>query len=93
MPVDIPTNQGANKKLVVGTMGVLTPATFYSGDKIIGFDIEFIERFAAEYGYEIEFRVEDFVSMFTDTEFGKIDIISDSVIHIYSGACRACYFS
>ena len=67
MPTDIPAPQGATKKLVAGT--------------IVGFDIEISKRFAAEYGYEIEYRVEDFTSLLAAAEFGKIDLMSGSVMY------------
>lgn len=91
MPADIPEIQGATKKLVVGTTGTSPPANFYSSDKIIGFDIEIITRFAAEYGYEVEYRVEDFISLLTDAEFGKIDLISGSIIYTAERAERVIF--
>lgn len=91
MPADIPTNQGANKKLIVGTTGVVPPATFYSDNKLVGFDIEFVERFAAEYGYEVEFRVEDVVSMLNNSEFGRIDIIGGSLMNTPERAERVIF--
>lgn len=81
MPSDIPEPQGETKKLVAGTMGMMVPTTFYSGDQLVGFDIEIAKRFAAEYGYEIEFRVEHISSLLSDSEFGKIDLISGSVMY------------
>ena len=91
MPPDIPQSQGATKKLVVGTDGTMMPVTFYSGDQLVGFDIEIIKRFAAEYGYEIEFRVEDFVPLLADAEFGKVDIISGSVMYTEERAERVIF--
>lgn len=79
------------KKLIVGTMGTLTPNSFYSGDKLAGFDIEIAERFAAEYGYEIEYRVEEFTSLLADTEFGKIDLISGSIMYTAERAERIIF--
>lgn len=88
---DIPQVQSATKKLVVGTLGTLTPLSFYSGGDLVGFDIELIKRFAAQYGYEIEFRVEDIVSLLADTEFGKIDLISGSVMYSDERAERVIF--
>lgn len=74
MPTDIPAPQGATKKLVAGTTGMMLPG-------LVGFDIEISKRFAAEYGYEIEYRVEDFTSLLAAAEFGKIDLMSGSVMY------------
>ena len=91
MPTDIPEPQGATKKLVAGTTGVMVPTTFYSGDELVGFDIEISKRFAAEYGYVIEYRVEDFTSLLTDAEFGKIDLMSGSVMYTEERAERVIF--
>ena len=91
MPEDIPKIEKTSKKIVVGTEGTMSPTTFYSGDKLVGFDIEMITRFAAEYGYEVEFRVEDFVSLLTDAEFGKIDLISGSIMYTDERAERIIF--
>ncbi len=79
------------KKLTVGTMGTLPPNSFYAGDKLVGFDVEITERFAAEYGYAVEYRVEDFTSMLADAEFGKIDAISGSVMYTAERAERVIF--
>ena len=91
LPANIPKMQGATKKLVVGTMGTVPPQSFYSGEKLTGFDIEIAMRFAAEYGYEIEFRVENFVSELADAEFGKIDIIAGSIMYTDERAERVIF--
>lgn len=91
MPSDIPKIQGATKKLIVGTSGKISPQSFYVGDKLTGFDIEIITRFAAEYGYEIGFRVEDTVSLLTDAEFGRIDLIAGSIMYTEERAERVIF--
>ena len=91
MPTDIPEPQGATKKLVAGTMGMMVPTTFYSGDELVGFDIEILKRFAAEYGYEVEFRVEHISSLIADSEFGKIDLIAGSVMYTEERAERIIF--
>lgn len=88
---DIPKIKNPDKKLIVGTMGTMPPQNFYVNNKLVGFDIELIERFAAEYGYEIEYRIEDFISMLTDTEFGKIDIICGSIMYTKERAERVIF--
>ena len=91
MPADIPKIQSSTKKLIVGTLGTIPPQSFYSGDKLTGFDIEMVTRFAAKYGYEIEFRVEDTVSLLTDAEFGKIDLIAGSIMYTAERAERVIF--
>lgn len=91
MPTDIPETQGETGKLVVGTIGMLVPATFYSGNQLVGFDIEIVKRFAAEYGYEIEFRVESITSLLADNEFGKLDLISGSIMYTPERAERVIF--
>ena len=91
LPDDIPEIQGATKKLIVGTPGTIPPQSFYSGDKLTGFDVEISMRFAAEYGYEIEFRVENFVSLLADTEFGKIDMMGGTVMYTEERAERVIF--
>ena len=77
--------------LVAGTLGTSVPNSFYSGEELVGFDVELTKRFAAEYGYELEFRVEDFVSLLSDTEFGKIDMISGSIMKTPERAERVIF--
>jgi len=91
MPTDIPQPQGATKKLIAGTMGMMVPTTFYSGDQLVGFDIEIVKRFAAEYGYEIEFRVEHVSSLLADSEFGTIDLICGSIMYTPERAERVIF--
>ena len=91
LPADIPEIQGATKKLVVGTPGTIPPQSFYSGDKLTGFDIEISMRFAAEYGYEIDFRVENIVSLLADAEFGKIDMIGGTIMYTEERAERVIF--
>lgn len=88
---DIPKIKNPDKKLIVGTQGTMPPQNFYANNELAGFDIELIERFAAEYGYEIEYRVEDFISLLTDTEFGKIDIICGSIMYTDERAERIIF--
>ncbi len=88
---DIQQIKPPTQKLIVGTFGTTNPTSFYVGENLTGFDIELIKRFASEYGYEIEFKVEDIISMLADTEFGKIDIISGSVIYTDERAERVIF--
>ena len=69
----IPAPEHPAQKLTVGTSGTIPPHNFYVGNELSGFDIELIKRFAYEYNYELEFRIEPLVSQLADAEFGKID--------------------
>ena len=71
----IPAPENPAQKLMVGTSGTIPPHNFYAGNELSGFDIELIKRFAYEYNYELEFRVEPLVSQLADAEFGKIDML------------------
>ena len=84
-------NVGAEKKLIVGTTGTLMPQSFYYGNQLVGYDIETIELFAAEYGYDIEYRVEDFVALLAATEFGQIDLICGSTMYTDERAERVIF--
>ena len=48
--------------LTVSTSGTIPPYNFYVGDKLSGLDIELIKRFAYEYNYKLEIRVEELPS-------------------------------
>ena len=92
IPPDSPrAPRDTGKKLVAGTLGTIVPASFYAGNELSGYDIELVELFAHEYGYELEFRVESIVSLLTDTEFGKIDLISGSIMYTPERAERVIF--
>lgn len=66
------------KTLKVITNGVTEPMNFYQGSELVGYDIEFAQRFALAYNYEIEFLVMDYAAMPLAIASGKADcIISD----------------
>ncbi len=88
---EIPRPQNPTKKLVVGTGGDTMPMNFYVGEKLSGFDVEITERFAAAYGYEIEYRVEPFLSQLSDAEFGKIDLVAGSIMYTDERAERVIF--
>lgn len=74
--IDQPANPV--KKLKVITNGVTEPMNFYKGTELAGYDIEFAQRFALAYDYEIEFVIMDYAAMALAITSGKADcIISD----------------
>lgn len=92
MPPDhVERLEGTGKKLVVGAFGNTMPQSFYANNQPVGFDIETIELFAAEYGYEIEYRIEDIISLLADAEFGKIDVISGTIMYTPERAERVIF--
>lgn len=88
---ELPEPQNLTKKLVVGTLGTSIPLSFYADNELTGFDIELMKRFSSEYGYAIEYRVENMVSLLSDAEFGKIDLISGSVMYTKERAERVIF--
>ena len=89
--IETKTGDAPTKKLVVGTQGTLMPVSFYVGDRLVGFDVEIIEMFAAQYGYELEYRVADFMALLTAAEFGEIDLICGSIMYTPERAERVIF--
>ena len=78
---DMPEVEAPVGTLRVGTQGTLPPMSFYRGDRLAGSNIELILRFAQEYRYAVEFRVEDLTAQLNDAEFGKIDLLDGSLYY------------
>lgn len=70
--IDIPESAD---ELVVGTVGTITPYSFYIGDKLTGYDIELASRFAAYLKRKVEFKIYDFSGIIAAAESGEIDCI------------------
>ena len=75
---DIKTGNGPS--LHVGINAEYAPFE-YIGEKeeMLGFDIEFIKRFAAFYNFQLEFYESDFSSLFLALDEGKVDMIISAV--------------
>ena len=71
---DIPEAQQPRAVITTGTQGTIVPYSFYQGDELIGMCVELVRTFALEYGYAVDFRVEDTTSQLSDAEFGRIDM-------------------
>ena len=78
---NIPDAKNPTQTLTVSTAGTIPPYNFYVGDKLSGLDIELIKRFAYEYNYKLEMRVEELPSQLMDLEFGKIDMLSGPITY------------
>ena len=72
-------NAEANGVLVVGTSDVGLPFTAVKDNRLVGFDIELCERFAAYLGKEAKFANMDFGSLIAAVSTGKVDLISSSI--------------
>ena len=76
---DIPEVEDPVGMLSVGTSGELVPNSFYSDGELVGYDIELTKRFAYKYNYAVEFRPEGIDARISDTEFGRVDMLSGGV--------------
>ncbi|MGJ0484809.1 MAG: ABC transporter permease subunit [Methylomicrobium sp.] len=72
-------NSKANGTLVVGTSDVGLPFTAVKNNRLVGFDIELCERFAASLGKEAKFANMDFGSLIAAVSTGKVDLISSAI--------------
>ncbi len=76
---DIEMPQSPEFKLVVGTTADVEPYSFYKGDKIAGYDMEFVYRFAAYINAELDIKVYDWESIVAACKSGKTDIIASNL--------------
>jgi len=72
-------NAKSNGVLVVGTSDVGLPFTAVKDNRLVGFDIELCERFAASLGKEVKFSNMDFGSLIAAVSTGKVDLIASSI--------------
>lgn len=68
-----------DKVLRVGATGQSYPNSYKEGDKLVGFDVEVIEKIAANLGYKVEWTNSDFSGLMGQLETGKIDTIANAV--------------
>ena len=65
-----------------GTRGTITvaicssskPFAYLKGNKLVGFDVEFVTAFAKEYGYNVNFEDVSFVAILGGVQSGKYDL-------------------
>ncbi|MGZ5044047.1 MAG: transporter substrate-binding domain-containing protein, partial [Methylobacter sp.] len=72
-------NAKSNGVIVAGVSDVGLPFTAVKDNRLVGFDIELCERFAAYLGKEVRFANMDFGSLIAAVSTGKVDMISSSI--------------
>lgn len=70
------SGNGEEKKLKVVTNAAYAPMEYMEGDKVVGFDVDFINAVAKEAGYEVEVKHTGWDAMFVEIE----DEISDLAV-------------
>jgi len=65
--------RGHGEVIHFGTSGIINGFSFYVGDQLVGFDIEFAQRFALYLDRELDIIVMDFRDLIAATEYGHID--------------------
>ncbi|WP_018751008.1 amino acid ABC transporter substrate-binding protein [Paenibacillus sanguinis] len=73
------TGTDGKKVLRVGATGQSYPNSYKEGDKLVGFDVEVIEKVAENLGYSVEWTNSDFSGLTGQLETGKIDTIANVV--------------
>ncbi|MDD5033768.1 MAG: ABC transporter substrate-binding protein/permease [Methylococcaceae bacterium] len=72
-------NAKSNGVIVAGVSDVGLPFTAVKDNRLVGFDIELSERFAASLGKELKLANMDFGSLIAAVSAGKVDWISSSI--------------
>lgn len=73
--IDVPKAENPSLTIKVATAGTLMPYSYYSGNKLVGFDIELANRFAYFLNANIEFKVIDFGGIIAAASTGDVDCI------------------
>ena len=73
---DIPVPKSPDKTLVVGTVGISEPYTFYQGAELAGTDIELSYRFALWLNADLSFKVYDYTGIISAAQSGDVDMIA-----------------
>ena len=66
-------------KLVLGVSVADLPYVAYKDGKYVGFDIEMVQKFAAQEGYDLEIVSLEFASLIAALSSGKVDMIADGI--------------
>lgn len=72
-------NNPQGKKLVLGVSVADLPNVALINGRYVGFDIELIQRFAAQAGYNLKIETMEFSSLITSLAAGKVDMIADGI--------------
>ncbi|WP_345770867.1 ABC transporter substrate-binding protein/permease [Yimella sp. NH-Cas1] len=67
------------KVLRVGTEGVYPPFSYHQGNKLTGYDVEFMEALGRKAGVRIQFVEVPWDSMFAALSSGRIDVVANQV--------------
>lgn len=79
MRMPVIKNAKTNGVIVAGVSDAGLPFTAIKDNRLVGFDIELCERFAAYLGKEVRFANMDFGSLIAAVSTGKVDLISSSI--------------
>lgn len=67
------------KVIRVGATGQSFPNAYQEGEKLVGFDVEVIEKIADNLGYKIEWTLSDFSGLMGQLEANKLDTVANTV--------------
>lgn len=67
------------KKIIAGIATDDLPYVVMKNGKYVGFDVEIIQRFAEQAGYQVEFSPMQFSSLIAALAAGKVDMIADGI--------------
>jgi putative amino-acid transport system substrate-binding protein len=73
------TASESSKVLKVGATGQSYPNAYKEGDKLVGFDVEVIEKVAENIGYEVEWTLADFSGIMGQLDSKRVDTIANDV--------------
>lgn len=73
-------NSGKNGVLRFGTTGMEIPFSYIKGQKIVGFDVELITRYAAYLGKKLELQAYPFNGMLDALIVKKLDVVANKIM-------------
>lgn len=73
------SGEGKTKTLKVGTTSQSYPNSFEENGKLVGYDVEVMEKVAKSLGYKVEWVKSDFAGLMGQLETGKIDTVANFV--------------
>ena len=83
---------GENGTIKIATEAVTSPYIYIKNGAVNGYEVELLDKFCAEYGYDYEITVIDFATMMGDVSLGKADI-GASVIEYTAERAEKVLFS
>ncbi|MEN6324680.1 MAG: ABC transporter substrate-binding protein/permease [Syntrophomonas sp.] len=72
-------NNARGDKLVLGVSVADLPYVAFMNGKYVGFDIEMVQNFAVQKGYNLEIVTMEFASLIAALSSGKVDMIADGI--------------